>query len=145
MIAWCLSGLDRLVTAAARSGVREDFIRFGIVGTLGFCWDTSTVYALRSFAGLYAAGTAGFFIAASANWLLNRVWTFRHQAHGPAHRQWAKFMLANALGFVINRGIFFTLITISPLCHAEPVIPIIAGSFAGLFFNYCLSKMFVFD
>jgi len=136
--------LDGLVALLARTGLSQDFIRFGIVGTLGFCWDTGTVYSLRGPVGLYVAGTAGFLVAATANWGLNRIWTFRHQTHGAAHRQWAKFMLANLLGFFLNRGTFFTLITISPLCHAQPVLPIIAGSAAGLVFNYLLSKRFVF-
>jgi putative flippase GtrA len=67
----------------AKLPVSPDFIRFGIVGTLGFCWDTATVYALRHLVGLYVAGTAGFLVAATANWLLNRLWTFRHQTHQP--------------------------------------------------------------
>jgi putative flippase GtrA len=121
-----------------------DFIRFGIVGTLGFCWDTATVYALRHHTSLYAAGTAGFLVAASANWLLNRLWTFRHQTHEPFHRQWAKFLAANLLGFCLNRGTFFILISVSRLCHNAPVLAIIAGSFAGLTVNYFLSKRFVF-
>jgi putative flippase GtrA len=124
--------------------ISPDFLRFGVVGTLGFCWDTATVYTVRLFANLYVAGAAGFLVAATANWLLNRIWTFRHKTHGAAHRQWVRFMLANSVGFVLNRGVFFTLITASPLCHRMPVLPIIAGSFAGLTFNYFLSKRFVF-
>ncbi len=74
----------------ARVGIPLDFLRFGVVGALGFCWDTATVYALRHAVGLYAAGTAGFIVAATANWALNRAWTFRHRAHEPAHTQWAE-------------------------------------------------------
>ncbi len=124
--------------------ISPDFLRFGVVGTLGFCWDTATVYTVKLFTNLYVAGAAGFVVAATANWLLNRVWTFRHQTHDAAHRQWIRFMLANSVGFVLNRGVFFILITVSPLCHRIPVLAIIAGSFAGLTFNYFLSKRFVF-
>jgi putative flippase GtrA len=128
----------------ARRGISPDFLRFAVVGTLGFCWDTATVYTVKLFANLYVAGAAGFLVAATANWLLNRVWTFRHQTHDAAHLQWVRFMLANSVGFVFNRGVFFILITVSPLCHRIPVLAIIAGSFAGLTFNYFLSKRFVF-
>ncbi len=128
----------------ASLAISPDFIRFGLVGTLGFCWDTGTVYALRHAVGLYAAGTAGFIIAASANWLLNRLWTFKHKTHGPAHRQWAKFLAANLLGFALNRGTFFTLISISRLFHDQPILAIMAGTLAGLTANYFLSKKFVF-
>jgi putative flippase GtrA len=40
--------------------------------------------------------------------------------------------------------VFFTLITVSVVCHRQPVLAIIAGSFAGLAFNYFLSKKYVF-
>jgi putative flippase GtrA len=137
--------LDALVALLSRFGLSPDFIRFGIVGVSGFCWDTGTVYALKSVAGLYVAGTCGFLVAATSNWAINRLWTFRHLDHITAHHQLARFMLANLIGFIFNRGTFFTLISISPLCHSQPVLAIIAGSAAGLCFNYFLSKKFVFN
>ena len=141
-----LSALDAVVVfAAARSGVSPQFLRFGMIGTFGFVVDTSSVYTLRHAAGLYVAGTAGFLLAATANWALNRFWTFRQHRYEAPHRQWLKFLVANSVGFVFNRGTFFSLITISALCRAQPVLPIIAGSFAGLLFNYYLSKKFVFQ
>lgn len=139
-----LGGLDTGVAVLARFGLSEHFIRFAVVGAFGFCWDTATVYALRGICGLYIAGTAAFFVAATANWVVNRLWTFRGQTHEALHIQWAKFLAANAVGFVFNRGTFFILISISTLCHDNPVLPIIAGSICGLLFNYFLSKRYVF-
>lgn len=139
-----LALLDRLVALIARLGVSESFIRFGIVGTLGFVWDTGIVYLLRPFVNLYVAGTCSFIVAATINWIINRLWTFRHVEHGAAHVQWVKFLAANAVGFVFNRGTFFILVTFSPLVVKHPVIGIAAGSAAGLIFNYLLSKRFVF-
>jgi putative flippase GtrA len=142
---YIIGGLDLGVRILARTGISEDFIRFGIVGTLGFCWDTGTVYALKGMTGLYVAGFVSYFVASTANWGLNRVWTFRHREHDAAHVQWAKFFAANLIGFAFNRGTYFTLISISRLCHSEPVLAIIAGSAGGLCFNYFLSKRFVFS
>jgi hypothetical protein len=62
------------------------FLRFGVVGAIGFLIDTATVYAVRGSLGLYGAGLAGYVTAATGNWLLNRVWTFRGRGYGPAHR-----------------------------------------------------------
>lgn len=124
--------------------ISPDFLRFGIVGTIGFCWDTSTVYLLRHSVGLYVAGTAGFIVAATSNWALNRFWTFQHRTHDAMHRQWLRFLITNLIGFAVNRGLFFTLVSINPLCRNQPVIPIILGSIAGLGFNYVLSRKFVF-
>ena len=136
--------LDRLVGRIARLGVSESFIRFGIVGTLGFVWDTGIVYMLRPFVSLYVAGTCSFIVAATINWIINRLWTFRHLEQAAAHVQWVKFLIANAVGFVVNRGTFFLLVALSPLVVKHPVIGIAAGSAAGLIFNYLLSKRFVF-
>ena len=140
-----LKALNFVVACLAKTGLSENFIRFGLVGTSGFLWDTVTVYTVKHFANLYVAGTLGFVVAATANWGLNRIWTYRDQAHSPAHLQWMRFMFANLVGFVFNRGTFFTLISISALCHRQPFLAIIAGSAAGLFFNYFLSKRFVFS
>jgi putative flippase GtrA len=139
-----LSVLDALVRLGARTGISENFIRFGIVGALGFVWDTSTVYLTRGLIGLYAAGAAGYIVAATANWALNRLWTFRGRAHMAAHRQWIAFLAANALGFTLNRGCFYSLITFNRFCFAHPILPIFAGSMCGMFVNYLLSKRFVF-
>ncbi len=136
--------LDSIIRRFARSGISPDFIRFGIVGAVGFCWDTATVYALKNLVGIYAAGTCGFLVAATANWAVNRLWTFRHLDHIAAHHQLMRFLLANLLGFIFNRGTFFTLVAASALCRHQPVLAIVAGSAAGLCFNYFLSRKFVF-
>ncbi len=137
--------LDRLVELLARTGLSPDLLRFGVVGVTGLLVDTTTVYSLRGPLGLYAAGVFGFLFAASANWGMNRLWTFRHRVHVAAHRQWLRYLGANLIGFVINRGLFFTLITISSLCHDQPILPIAAGALAGLLFNYSLSTKYVFQ
>ena len=75
--------------------------------------DTATVYALRYQLGLYGAGLVSYLVAATGTWICNRLWTFRGSGSGPAHRQWARFLAANAVGFVLNRGTYALLITFS--------------------------------
>jgi putative flippase GtrA len=147
-----VSLLDKGVALLSRLGFSATFIRFAIVGTLGFCWDTGTVYALRPFTNLYVAGICGFLVSATANWAINRLWTYRHHQHAAAHVQWARFMTANAIGFVFNRGVYFILIskffiaaTKTDIFYTQPVLAIAAGSVSGLCFNYFLSKRFVFS
>jgi putative flippase GtrA len=119
-------------------------MRFGTVGGVGFVLDSATVYATRAALGLYAAGVLSYFIAATANWLLNRIWTFRGRGSGPAHRQWAAFLAANMVGFVLNRGTYAILVTVSALCARQPIFAIAAGVLAGLFTNFSLSRRLVF-
>ena len=120
------------------------FLRFGVVGTVGVVIDTATVYATRGALGLYGAGLAGYVTAATGNWLLNRIWTFRGQGSGPAHRQWAMFMLANLGGFVLNRGTYALLVTFVAEAANQPVIAVAAGAIAGLLVNFTLSRRLVF-
>ncbi len=135
--------LARIVDPA-RSAVLAQFLRFGVVGVFGFVVDTATVYASRAALGLYGAGMLAFLTAATANWAINRIWTFRGQGGGPAHRQWAMFLAANSLGFVLNRGTYFVLVTVSVACARNPVIAVAAGSVAGMFANFNLSRKLVF-
>ena len=128
----------------ARRDLLADFIRFCCVGLVGFSLDVATVYATRGALGLYGAGLVAYLVAATAGWMLNRLWTFRGHGSGPAHRQWLRFLLANLLGFVLNRGAYMTLVTISDLCAREPVFAIMAGVAAGLFANFFLSRRLVF-
>ena len=121
-----------------------EFLRFGTVGAIGFAIDTATVYALRASIGLYWAGAAAYLVAASCNWLINRLWTFRGKGSGPMHRQWALFLAANAAGFAFNRGTYFAIITLSATAVTYPVLAIFCGSLAGMFLNFHLSRTLVF-
>jgi putative flippase GtrA len=120
------------------------FLRFGTVGAIGFLIDTATVYTLRGSLGLYGAGMVSYLLAATSNWALNRAWTFRGQGGGPAHRQWARFLGVCLVGFVLNRGTYAALVTWVPLCAAQPVFAVAAGSVAGMFVNFALSRRVVF-
>jgi|tagenome__1003787_1003787.scaffolds.fasta_scaffold20422334_1 putative flippase GtrA len=129
---------------AARLMVAVQFIQFGVVGVSGFLVDTATVYGLRHALGLYGAGLAGYVTAASSNWLLNRIWTFRGHGSGSAHRQWARFMVTNLGGFVLNRGTYAALVAFLPIAARQPVIAIAAGAVAGMFVNFILSRRLVY-
>jgi putative flippase GtrA len=134
----------RQIATAARIDTLVQFLMFGTVGTVGFVADTATVYALRYSLGLYGAGVIAYGVAATVTWMLNRVWTFRGKGGGPAHRQWARFLLVNLAGFVLNRGTYAALVTLVPLCAAEPVWAVAAGAIAGMFLNFRLSRAMVF-
>lgn len=135
--------LRRLATPA-RLIVLGQFMRFGVVGLMGLIIDTATVYGLRHSLGLYGAGMVAYVTAATANWVLNRIWTFRGQGSGPAHRQWAMFMITNLAGFVLNRGTYAILVTFVAAAADQPVIATSAGAVAGMFVNFSMSRRLVF-
>ncbi len=121
-------------------------LRFGAVGVFGWVVDTAVVYLLRGSLGLYGAGLVSFLVAASANWVLHRIWTFRgHSSRDIGmHRQWAIFVAAMALGFVLNRGAYAALVTFSAVCAANPILATAAGAVAGLGLNFVTSRHWVF-
>ncbi len=134
--------LDRL--SPERRLFLAQFLRFGVIGTLGFVWDTAIVYALSPWIGVYTAGIVSYVIVATINWLLNRIWTYRNVSHGVRHRQLMMFLLANSVGLVLNRGMYALLIATFPICRIYLVLPVAAGGLCGMFVNFYLSRRLVF-
>ncbi len=116
------------------------FLRFGLVGFSGFVVDTATVYALRGPTGLYIAGLIAYLLAATSNWALNRSWTFAAEPPAPAMRQWLEYLLANSVGFVVNRGIYAVCIWQLPIAARQPIIALAAGTAVALIVNFLLSR-----
>jgi putative flippase GtrA len=142
---------NRLLPASMRRSATPErliivaqFLRFGVVGVVGLVVDTITVYGLRHSLGLYGAGLVAYVTAASGNWMLNRIWTFRGRGSGSARRQWGLFMATNLVGFVLNRGTYAILVTFVAAAANQPVIATTAGAAAGMLVNFDLSRRLVF-
>ncbi len=121
------------------------FVRFGVVGTIGFVVDTAVLYAgLALGAGLYSGRAVSYVAAATTTWALNRAWTFRGQGETPALRQWAVFLLVNLIGFASNYGTYAALVAWVPSVSANPVLGVAAGAIVGMFGNFLLSRRYVF-
>ncbi|MBI0534991.1 GtrA family protein [Roseomonas sp. KE2513] len=122
-----------------------EFIRFGVVGTVGFVVDTAVLYAaLAAGAGLYWGRVLSYVAAATGNWALNRAWTFRSAGREGAGRQWVMFLLVNLVGFAVNYSTYALLVANLPVVAAHPILGVAAGSVAGLAGNFLLSRRFVF-
>ena len=121
-----------------------EFLRFGVVGTSGLFVDMAAAYAVVWLVGPYAAGAFSYVCAATWTWMLNRSWTWRGRGSGPLWREWLRWMGVNVSGLVFNRGLYFTLITLSPFCYQHLFVPIAAGGLLGMFANFFLSRRLVF-
>jgi putative flippase GtrA len=122
----------------------RQFLQFAVIGVAGFLWDTAVVYATAPLIGPYAAGVVSFFIVGTINWLANRYWTYRHLSHAAMHRQLVMFLVANTVGFVLNRGTYAALIATQPFVAHHLVFAVAAGAGAGMFVNFFLSRRLVF-
>lgn len=82
------------------------FVKFGVVGASGMVVDFAVLFLLRDVVGLHdlVANTISFTAAASSNYFLNRIWTFRsHDEKVVA--EYAKFLLVSTVGLIINNGV----------------------------------------
>ena len=140
-----MTALERLVRAAFASR----FLRFCVVGAMGFVIDTSIFFFLTELCGVspYVARAASILIAMTGTWFGNRNLTFRdHAASDGAGvlREWAKFAGANAIGNLANYLTFSGLIGFAPAPVSNHFLALVAGTAVGLAFNFTLSKRFVF-
>lgn len=122
------------------------FLRFGVVGTLGFLVDAGVLMVMIALGlGPYAGRVISYVAAASATFALNRAWTFRERrGTGRVAAQWTRFLLVNLIGFAANYGTYALLLAAVPLVARQPVLGVAAGSVAGMFLNFALSRRLVF-
>jgi putative flippase GtrA len=86
------------------------FLKFGAVGGSGvivdflFTWLFKEKFKVQK----YLANAIGFTIAASTNWLFNRIWTFN--SHNPELlNEYSRFLLISMVGLGINSLILWIL------------------------------------
>ncbi len=123
--------------------------RFGAVGTGGYVVDNAVLYTMLHAAGSdpYSGRAVSFLVAATFTWWGNRTITFHEQrASGlrGAAREWLRFLMANAVGGLVNIGLYATLVKFAPPPLNNPFLALPLGVLAGLVFNFTLSQRLVF-
>lgn len=122
------------------------FMRFGLVGTLGFVVDAGVMQLLVSFAGLGAIEARAISIPAAvfATWVLNRTFTFGKTADDPLLPSLVRYAAVSAGGATVNFIVYSALVLASSTLAARPMIPLAIASIVALVFNYLGSKHFAF-
>ena len=128
------------------TGAQSQFLRFGLVGVVGFVVDAGVLQALISLAGwgpiaarLVAVPTAVF-----ATWLLNRTITFPESHGGPVLRSLWRYAVVSAAGASVNFCVYTALVFASATMAAMPILPLAIGSIIALIVNFLGSKHFAF-
>ncbi len=122
------------------------FIKFGTVGFIGFFIDLGFFHIgfdLFGF-GHYTSAMFSFPFAATFGWLGNRLFTFRGNHTGSAHAQLGRFLMVTTCGLILNRGTYSLLTATIPLVYDYPVLGLLAGTGAGMFFNFFFVRKIVF-
>ena len=125
------------------------FLRFAFIGATGFVANEAVLYVAIHGLGLgaYAGGIFAFLITVTYTWFGNRMLTFHREAATgalPILEEWAKYVAANTLGFVVNYTVYVTLVTFAPAPFNSPYLALAFGTLSGMVFNFTLSKRFVF-
>jgi putative flippase GtrA len=79
------------------------FLKFGIVGLSGMVIDFSITFLLKEKFKIhrYISSSAGFTIAASSNYLFNRLWTFS-STNPKIIVEYGTFIIISLIGLAIN-------------------------------------------
>lgn len=125
------------------------FLRFAIVGALGFLVDLAMLWLGLNLLHLdvYSARIVSFAVTVTFTWALNRRVTFGdRRAHGigaMAH-EWMRFVVVNSIGLAANYAVYAVLVTYGSGWLAIPYVAAGCGSAAGLVFNYVASSRLVY-
>ena len=139
---------------------RERFIKFAIVGTIGFGVDFLAFNLFRSGIGFSAEVSNVFSFAAAviSNFLLNRFWTFPDSRSKPLFGQLAQYAVVNVAGLIIRTVIFVVLkdplISLVESLHLElPVAGYVVGENLALatvviivmFWNFFINRYWTYN
>ena len=93
-------------------GIFLKFVKFGAVGISGLFVDFGVTFLCKEIIKIpkYISNAIGFTMAASTNYLLNRIWTF--QSHDPGIAiEFSKFFIVSLIGLGINTLILWLLVS----------------------------------
>ena len=123
----------------------KQFLRFCLVGALGFVTDFALLYLGIKLLGLgtVSGRIVSFLIAASVTWKANRHFTFVQQGQGSV-REWGRYLLLTSLGGGINLIVYQIWLWLTDHGTLNLFLAVVAGSASALLFNFALSKRAVF-
>lgn len=88
------------------------FLKFGAVGFSGVFIDFGFTFLCKEKLHIqkYIANAIGFTLAASSNYILNRIWTFR--SHNPEIAlEYGRFLFISIIGLLINTLVIYLLVS----------------------------------
>ena len=119
------------------------FLRFSVVGAAGFAVDAVVFFTLVHVVALawWAARVLAFLTAVGVTWVGNRRYTFG-STEAPAG-EGVRYLAVQSGGCLVN---YLTFIGCVAWAGADRwlLMPYVAGTAAGLAFNYTLSRALVF-
>jgi putative flippase GtrA len=125
---------QRVRLAAARPANWLELVRYCCVGGSGYLINLGVFLLADPSMPYTLAFTIAFVCAATSNFLLNRLWTFRIE-HGRPHHQYARFLGVSAAALVLDLVVLRALVELAgaqkPLAAAIAILVALPVSFLG--------------
>lgn len=118
------------------------FIKFCAVGFSGMAVDFGTTWLLKEKAKInrYVANTCGFVLAATSNYILNRIWTFESRNREIA-TEYLTFFIISLMGLAINNLILWAL---SDKLKWNFYLSKVCATVVVTLWNFCMNFFFTF-
>jgi putative flippase GtrA len=117
------------------------FIKFCIIGFSGMIIDFGITWLLKEKARVnkYIANSTGFILAASSNYLWNRIWTF-HSESQLIVKEYFTFFVVSAAGLGINNFVIFLLNDrLKMNFYLAKLIAVVVVTFWNFIMNYLIT------
>lgn len=123
------------------------FIRFGIVGSIGFLFDTTVFFILVDLIDLniICSRILAFIFAVFLTWIINRNFTFCNSSSKIKSREYLYYFIIQTIGALLNLIVFSSLIYSFKIFQEILIIPLMIGSITAMFFNFILIKTKIYS
>lgn len=121
----------------------KQIFKFGIVGGLAFLIDTTVLYVLTEYLGVYYFYSAimSFIVSLIFNYILSIKWVFDVHKKQTA-KEITIFVLLSAFGLVINQIVMFVSVEIISIYY---LIAKVLSTFIVMVYNFITRKIFIED
>lgn len=134
----------------------ERFLKFAVVGTIGFIIDFGLLTLLKEVFGLHTAvaNTISFCAAVVSNFTLNRYWTYPDSRSKRLRAQLGQFLIVSVVGLLLNDAIVILLehpfqalldtsLTFLPLSGYIPAK--VVATIVVLFWNFFVNRRWTYN
>jgi putative flippase GtrA len=129
-----------------KRALSAEFLRFVLVGTIGFVIDGGLMSLVIFIGGSYFyARVFSFPAAVLVTWQLNRWWTFAKSDKSRPSRQLRRYFTLQVVGALANFIVFIAILEIIDPTALHIFIAFAMGSAVGLAINYLGSKLIIYE
>ena len=124
----------------------NSLLRFLFVGALGTIVNIIIFFIFADYLNINAniSSIIAFLVAVTHNYLLNHIWSFKKYVNFQVNRKsYIKYVSVNIFGLIVNLIVLnLILVQFNPTTKATAQL---FGVLAGTFFNFILSRFYVFN